>query len=66
MENEPVKSEGQIDVELFCGDCTGQLQKLEIPRSTDRLFTLVLYKNFILRCNVCQKTTKQFCEKLKQ
>lgn len=62
MEIEKVEEFEQV--EIVCSTCIGNMIPVQIQ--TPRLFRVAFYRKLMLLCNVCNKTSKPYTEKIKQ
>lgn len=59
----PNQNDEHKDFEVICGDCTGQLVQVEIPKEKP-LFTFKVYMKWVYHCQKCGKNSKTFTSKM--
>lgn len=50
------------EADLICGDCTGNLVQIEIPKEKP-IFTFSAYVKWMYQCQKCGKNSKTFTSK---
>lgn len=63
---EEIIREEYENAEIICGGCIGEMNLVQVQKTTPKLFTLTFFQNLTLHCNLCNKTTKEFKRKLQQ